>query len=155
MSRFRAIVASLALSLATTFPSTAAEGTLQLVGYPVIPVVSYSDHVIRDVSGGSIAWGPIRVIKVMDCNTTNLWLDMLQGTIFTTAQLVLHEGNPNAPFLTIDLEHVLLFEVSIAADAEGEGAPRETVGMTYQKVTWTAEGVSGCWQVVANASCPP
>ena len=152
-------------ALLLAVPARGADGTLVITDNAVdvhtIAVLGHSDSIIRDLLPGTPPgqsgqlenrFGPVRVMKEIDGDSPDLWLAWFTGSMFDSAKLELFDlSSSSTPYLTIDIDNVRVMELQVAADSEGEGPPREMLGLAYSKVRWTtAGGETGCWDIGAN-----
>jgi type VI secretion system secreted protein Hcp len=109
---------------------------------------SGSTHVGGGAGAGKANVQDVSLTKYIDQNSPDLFIAVASGSHFPQATLTF-VGRAGSPVVEIAMEDVLVTSLSTGASG-GESIPTENVSLNFALVTFTVNGESETWDIVAN-----
>ena len=109
---------------------------------------SGSTHVGGGAGAGKANVQDVSLTKYIDQNSPDLFIAVASGSHFPQATLTF-VGRAGSPVVEIAMEDVLVTALSTGASG-GESIPTENVSLNFALVTFTVNGESETWDIVAN-----
>src|SRR5688572_3059664 len=108
---------------------------------------SGSTHVGGGAGAGKANVQDVSLTKYIDQNSPDLFIAVASGSHFPQATLTF-VGRAGSPVVEIAMEDVLVTSLSTGASG-GESIPTENVSLNFALVTFTVNGESETWDIVA------
>jgi type VI secretion system secreted protein Hcp len=109
---------------------------------------SGSTHVGGGAGAGKANVQDVSLTKYIDQNSPDLFIAVASGSHFPQATLTF-VGRAGSPVVEIAMEDVLVTSLSTGASGS-ESIPTENVSLNFALVTFTVNGESETWDIVAN-----
>ena len=109
---------------------------------------SGSTHVGGGAGAGKANVQDVSLTKYIDQHSPDLFIAVASGSHFPQATLTF-VGRAGSPVVEIAMEDVLVTSLSTGASG-GESIPTENVSLNFALVTFTVNGESETWDIVAN-----